>query len=166
MSSLKRHLLYSAIIRLVLIAYGEIQDKISEVQYTDIDYRVVTDGAMHIYNGRSPFDRHTYRYTPLLAIFLLPNIYLHRCFGKLLFAAFDLVIAVIIKMSLTAAQIEFSKLETSSIILIKPTNSSVSGIEEDYGLGKHFSQEVSVKVLEGDHASILKNPEFLNIINN
>jgi hypothetical protein len=71
-----------------------------------------------------------------------------------------------VKMSLTADQIEFSKLETSSIVLIKPTNTSVSGIEEDYGLGKHFSQEVEVKVLEGDHASILKNPEFLNIINN
>lgn len=90
--------MYSIIIRLVLIAYGEIQDQVSEVPYTDVDYRVVTDGAQHIYNGRSPFNRHTYRYTPLLAIFLLPNIYLHRCFGKILFAAFDLVIAVIIKL--------------------------------------------------------------------
>ncbi|CRL05012.1 CLUMA_CG018020, isoform B [Clunio marinus] len=98
MSSLKKHLLYSIVIRLLLIAYGEVQDQISEVPYTDIDYRVVTDGARHIYNGRSPFNRHTYRYTPLLAIFLLPNIYLHRCFGKILFAAFDLVIAVIIKL--------------------------------------------------------------------
>lgn len=97
MSGLKKHLVYSIIIRLVLIAYGEVQDQISEVPYTDIDYRVVTDGAEHIYNGRSPFNRHTYRYTPLLAIFLLPNIYLHRCFGKILFATFDLVIAIIIK---------------------------------------------------------------------
>lgn len=85
------------VVRLVLIAYGEVQDQISEVPYTDVDYRVVTDGARHVYNGRSPFNRHTYRYTPLLAIFLLPNIYLHRCFGKILFALFDLVIAVIIK---------------------------------------------------------------------
>ena len=61
MSSLKKHLLYSIVIRLVLIAYGEIQDKISEVPYTDVDYRVVTDGAWHIYNGRSPFNRHTDR---------------------------------------------------------------------------------------------------------
>lgn len=98
MSSLKKHLVYSIVIRLVLIAYGEVQDQISEVQYTDVDYRVVTDGARHIYNGRSPFNRHTYRYTPLLAIFLLPNIYIHRCFGKILFAVFDLVIAVIIKL--------------------------------------------------------------------
>lgn len=98
MSSLRKHLVYSIVIRLVLIAYGEVQDQISEVPYTDVDYRVVTDGARHIVNGRSPFNRHTYRYTPLLAIFLLPNIFVHRCFGKILFAAFDLVIAVIIKL--------------------------------------------------------------------
>ena len=97
MSSFKKHLLISLIIRLVLIIYGEIQDKISEVPYTDIDYKVVNDGSLHIYNGKSPFNRITYRYTPLLAIFLLPNIYIHRCFGKILFALFDLMIAVIIK---------------------------------------------------------------------
>jgi len=98
MSGFNKHLVLSIIIRMVLIAYGEVQDQISEVPYTDIDYRVVTDGARHIYNWRSPFNRHTYRYTPLLAMFLLPNIYLHRCFGKILFAAFDLVIAYIIKL--------------------------------------------------------------------
>lgn len=114
--SLKRHLAYSIVIRLVLIAYGEIQDQISEVPYTDIDYRVVTDGAEHIYNGRSPFNRHTYRYTPLLAILLLPNIYLHRCFGKILFAAFDLVIAIIIKKIIVD---EFHLNQTSSIEDVK-----------------------------------------------
>jgi hypothetical protein len=71
-----------------------------------------------------------------------------------------------VKMSLAADKIEFTKLEKSSIVLIKPTNSSVNGIDEDYGLGKNSDQEVAVKVLEGDHASILKNPEFLDIVNN
>lgn len=97
MSSFKKHLAVSLIIRVVLIVYGEIQDKVSEIPYTDVDYRVVTDGARHIYDGKSPFNRHTYRYTPLLAILLLPNICLHQCFGKILFAIFDLAIAVIIK---------------------------------------------------------------------
>ncbi|CAG9808102.1 unnamed protein product [Chironomus riparius] len=97
MSSFQKHLIISLIIRLVLIIYGEIQDKISEVPFTDIDYKVVNDGSWHIYNGKSPFNRNTYRYTPLLAIFLLPNIYIHRCFGKILFSLFDLMIAVIIK---------------------------------------------------------------------
>jgi phosphatidylinositol glycan class M len=97
LSSLKKHLVISLVLRLVLIIYGEVQDKISEVPYTDVDYRVVTDGSRHILNGNSPFNRHTYRYTPLLAIMLLPNIILHSCFGKILFALFDLAIAVIIK---------------------------------------------------------------------
>ncbi|CAO1423779.1 unnamed protein product [Diamesa serratosioi] len=95
--SLKKHLIISLIIRLLLIVYGEVQDQISEVPYTDVDYRVVTDGARRVYESKSPFNRHTYRYTPLLAIALLPNIYLHRCFGKILFVLFDLVIAILIK---------------------------------------------------------------------
>lgn len=94
---LKRHLVYSLVIRLILVVYGEIQDKISELPYTDVDYRVVTDGAEHVHYSRSPYNRHTYRYTPLLAYLLLPNILVHRCFGKLLFVFFDLVIAVLIK---------------------------------------------------------------------
>jgi GPI mannosyltransferase 1 subunit M len=59
---LKKHLCISIVIRILLIIYGEIQDQISEIPYTDIDYRVVTDGARHILNNRSPFARHTYRF--------------------------------------------------------------------------------------------------------
>lgn len=96
--SLRKHLVYSLIIRLILIIYGEIQDKISEVPYTDIDYKVVTDGSHHVFQKRSPYDRHTYRYTPLLAYLLIPNILIHQSFGKFLFVIFDLVIAILIKL--------------------------------------------------------------------
>lgn len=96
-SGLKKHLTIGLIIRLLLIVYGEVQDQISDVPYTDIDYRVVTDSSRHVYNLASPFQRHTYRYTPFLAILLIPNILIHQSFGKLLFVLFDMIVAIIIK---------------------------------------------------------------------
>ena len=44
----------------------------------------------------SPYTRDTYRYTPLLALLLVPNVFLHPSFGKYLFAAFDIVNGIII----------------------------------------------------------------------
>ena len=59
--------LLSGLVHAVLIVYGEWQDSHMRVSYTDIDYWVYSDAARHVFNGASAFDRHTYRYTPLLA---------------------------------------------------------------------------------------------------
>lgn len=62
--------------------------------YDDIDYTVFTEGALEAYNGRSPYDRATFRYTPVLAWALIPNVWWHP-FGKVLFSLCDVVIAIL-----------------------------------------------------------------------
>src|SRR6202161_1340819 len=44
----------------------------------------------------SPYRRETYRYTPLLALLLTPNEWLHPSFGKYLLAACDILKGVLI----------------------------------------------------------------------
>ncbi|XP_050363945.1 GPI mannosyltransferase 1 [Argentina anserina] len=87
----------SAVLRVALIVYGEWQDTHMEVRYTDIDYTVFSDAASLVAAGKSPFERSTYRYSPLLAFLLLANSVLHRSWGKFIFSAADLLVGLFIR---------------------------------------------------------------------
>ncbi|KAI0093918.1 glycosyltransferase family 50 protein [Irpex rosettiformis] len=101
----------SAVLRVALIIYSEWHDARSTVKYTDVDYRVFSDAARFVLHQSEenhaqgplgawfklgdPYTRATYRYTPLLALLLTPNEWLHPSFGKYLFAACDLLAGVL-----------------------------------------------------------------------
>ncbi|KAK9824502.1 hypothetical protein WJX72_010922 [[Myrmecia] bisecta] len=95
-----RLLVSGLVVRTVLLLYGHWQDATLEVKYTDVDYLVFTDAAKFVAGGGSPFERSTYRYTPLLAWLLLGNIWLHPAWGKLLFCAADVYAARLIQQLL------------------------------------------------------------------
>ncbi|KAI8532583.1 hypothetical protein RHMOL_Rhmol11G0224700 [Rhododendron molle] len=94
--NLRSLLLFSAILRLLLILYGEWQDTHMEVRYTDVDYLVFSDAASLMASGKSPYKRTTYRYSPLIAFLLIPNSMIHRSWGKFLFSASDLLVGLFI----------------------------------------------------------------------
>lgn len=105
--SYKIHICVSLVIRLVLIGYGVYHDQMSTVSYTDVDYKVFTDAARHVLRLESPYERHTYRYSPLVAYLVIPNLLLHPCFGKLLFALVDLIDALLIKTIVKTTMVEY-----------------------------------------------------------
>ncbi|KAA1138067.1 GPI mannosyltransferase 1 [Puccinia graminis f. sp. tritici] len=105
---MKEFLLFGLIpgfmLRLGLICYSVYHDNRSALKYTDIDYQVFSDAARALLSGPngsgwffgSPYDRATYRYTPLLALILTPNEFIHPCWGKALFGSADLVIGILL----------------------------------------------------------------------
>ncbi|KAG6833092.1 hypothetical protein H0H87_011503 [Tephrocybe sp. NHM501043] len=107
----------SIALRVGLIVYSEWHDQHSVVKYTDIDYRVFSDASRFLLTpGPSnyaqgplaraipelrdiigdPYTRETYRYTPLLALLLAPNVWLYPAFGKYLFAACDVLNGILV----------------------------------------------------------------------
>lgn len=92
-ADLRLDLMFGFIIRLVVIFYSCWHDANMNVKFTDIDYKVFSDAASHVSQGESPYMRPTYRYTPLLAWMLLPNVSVCAEFGKLLFVLFELLAA-------------------------------------------------------------------------
>lgn len=114
-------------LRIIFIIFGEWQDRQLAIQYTDIDYEVISDAAELAINGGSPYDRATFRYSPLMAYLLIPNVLLHRCWGKVLFSVADLVVgksleSILSRQGLPAPQ----ALQYASLWMLNPLSINVS----------------------------------------
>ena len=125
------------LLRLVLLFYGIYQDSVSALKYTDIDYYVFTDAARALARGSSPYDRATYRYTPLLAWILLPTTWggLWFHFGKAIFAVSDLVAGWLIMRVLSRKGYDnTSCLKYASVWLLNPMVANISTRGSSEGL--------------------------------
>jgi fatty acid synthase, animal type len=67
-----------------------------------------------------------------------------------------------VKIALVADKIIFEEL-ISDLLLLKPTEKALLEFDEDYGL-KEFCEKFDSKLVEGDHASIIRNPNLCKII--
>ncbi|KAK0419536.1 hypothetical protein QR680_014197 [Steinernema hermaphroditum] len=67
------------------------QDEVDKVGFTDVDYHVVSDAGRLVVQGKSPFERATYRYTPILSWMMVPNVLFYDC-GKIIFSLFDILV--------------------------------------------------------------------------
>jgi phosphatidylinositol glycan class M len=81
-------------LRISLVAVAAIIDayKPLGLRYTDVDYDVLKDGARATAQGGSPFQRATYRYSPIVAWPLLLDIKTGLPLAKLVFCVFDVLL--------------------------------------------------------------------------
>lgn len=127
----------AALIRVVFLFYGLYQDANSPMKYTDIDYMVFTDAARFVSQGRSPYDRDTYRYTPLLAWILVPTSWEGPGWmlsGKALFAIADIVAGWLIVLLLRERLGMVRALKYASIWLLNPMVATISTRGSSEGL--------------------------------
>ncbi|KAF5389791.1 hypothetical protein D9757_003662 [Collybiopsis confluens] len=141
-TSFRNVLALSVLIRVGLILYSEWHDARSLVKYTDVDYRVFTDAAQFLLHPGpgsgnraqgplgegygDPYTRETYRYTPLLALVVSPNDWLHRSFGKYLFAGCDILNGILIYNILLPQQTRSKATLYTALHLLNPMVFSIS----------------------------------------
>jgi phosphatidylinositol glycan class M len=99
-------------IRLAMVLISEILYTQYNFVYTDIDYHVFNDAAKHMINFESPFNRETYRYTPLLALMMIPNHLININVGKILFCFTDVLVGLCIEILLLIQRKNKGKEET------------------------------------------------------
>lgn len=115
------------VVRLALLFYSMFHDYYFRVKYTDIDYMIIVDGASEMVRLGTPFDRTTYRYTPLLAALVIPAAVIANPLGKLVFIASDIGAAVYCYSVLCSyATAESARWMVSLCILFNPIVLNVS----------------------------------------
>ena len=128
----------AVLLRAVFLVYGLYQDAYSPFKYTDIDYFVFTDAARFIAKGGSPYDRDTYRYTPLLAWLIYPTTWPGPwfSFGKVLFAVGDIITGWMMFRILRTYQYmsQEKALRYASIWLLNPMVATISTRGSSEGL--------------------------------
>ena len=70
-----------------------------------------------------------------------------------------------IKLTLNLELSRISTLNTTPITLVRPSEFSLMEIEDDYGLSSYSSQNIDIKIIEGNHATILDNPKLVDLLN-
>ncbi|KAI2616000.1 glycosyltransferase family 50 protein [Hypoxylon sp. NC1633] len=132
----------AAILRAAMLIYGLWQDANSPLKYTDIDYLVFTDAARFTFSSASasPYTRETYRYTPMLAWLLYPTTWpgaFWFSFGKVLFAAADLLAGQLIVLILQESHVRMPTdlaCRYASIWLLNPMVATISTRGSSEGL--------------------------------
>ncbi|KAF2643366.1 GPI mannosyltransferas-like protein 1 [Massarina eburnea CBS 473.64] len=128
----------ATLLRAGFLLYGLFQDAFSPMKYTDIDYFVFTDAAHFIAQGKSPYARDTYRYTPLLAWLMYPTTWpgFWFSFGKVLFAIGDIVTGWMMFRILRTHQnmSQERALKYASIWLLNPMVATISTRGSSEGL--------------------------------
>lgn len=132
---------FAVLLRIVFLFYGLIQDEYSPLKFTDIDYFVFTDAARSLSRGQSPYERETYRYTPLLAWLLLPTTWPGAAwfsFGKVIFALADItagwLIVLVLKSPAGGSMTTERALKFTSIWLLNPMVATISTRGSSEGL--------------------------------
>ncbi|KAK9380499.1 PIG-M-domain-containing protein [Kockiozyma suomiensis] len=129
-----RLLLLAALMRVAFFYYGVYQDANAEIRFTDIDYFVFTDASKFTAQGGTPYDRDTYRYTPILAWLLLPTTQ-YFWFGKLLFALGDIVAGWLMLRIFYLRGLEYNRaLKFASVWLLNPMVATISTRGSSEGL--------------------------------
>jgi phosphatidylinositol glycan class M len=65
--------------------------------FSSHEYVVMTDAARLIYRGESPFQRHTFRHSPLLSLLMVFNLKYWHGVGKLFYCMCDIITALLLR---------------------------------------------------------------------